>query len=40
MKIYKECTKEPFLTIDTKLSESDPIKFRNKLLDSYKNDSN
>ena len=29
-KIYRECTKEPynFLTIDTKLSASDPLRFR------------
>ena len=29
MKIYRECTKEPysFLTIDTTLSSSNPLKF-------------
>ena len=42
MKIYRECTKEPFnfLTIDTTLPASDPLRFRKTLLDSYKNDSN
>ena len=42
MKIYKECTKEPyfFLTIDTTLPASDPLGFRKNLLQSYKNDSN
>ena len=42
MKIYRECTKEPFnfLTIDTTLPASDPLKFRKKLFDSYKNDNN
>ena len=41
-KIYRECTKEPynFSTIDTKLPASDPLRFRKKLFDSYKNDSN
>ena len=36
MKIYRECTKEPFnfLTIDTTLPASDPLKFRKKLFDS------
>ena len=40
IKIYRECTKEPynFLTIDTKLSASDPLQFRKQLFDSYKND--
>ena len=35
-KIYRECTKEPynFLTIDTKLPASDPLRFRKKLFDS------
>ena len=30
MKIYRECTKEPFnfLTIDTTLPASDPLRFR------------
>ena len=39
-KIYRECTKEPynFLTIDTTLPASDPLRFRKKLFDSYKND--
>ena len=40
MKIYRECTKEPysFLTIDTTLPVGDPLKFRKNLLLSYKND--
>ena len=35
MKIYRECTKEPynFLTIDTTLPASDPLRFRKKLFD-------
>ena len=42
MKIYIECTKEPyiFLTIDTTLPASDTLRFRKSLFDSYKNDSN
>ena len=42
MKIYRECTKEPFsiLAIDTTLPASDPLRFRKKLFDSYKNDNN
>ena len=42
IKIYRECTKEPynFLTIDTKLPASDPLRFRKNLFDSYKNDNN
>ena len=42
MKIYIECTKEPysFLTIDATLSASDPLIFRKNLLPPYKNDSN
>ena len=42
MKIYRECTKEPFnfLTIDTTLPVSNPLRFRKNLFDSYKNDSN
>ena len=37
-KIYRECTKEPynFLTIDTTLPTSDPLRFRKNLFDSYK----
>ena len=37
MKIYRECTKEPFnfLTIDTTLPASDPLRFRKKLFDSF-----
>ena len=40
--IYREYTKEPytFLTIDTKLSASDPLRYRKNLFDSYKNDNN
>ena len=42
MKIYRECTREPFnfLTIDTTLSARDPLRFRKRLFDSYKNDIN
>ena len=42
MEIYRECTKElfNFLTIDTTLPASDPLRFRKNLFDSYKNDSN
>ena len=42
MKIYRECTKEPFnfLTIDTTLPARDPLRFRKNLFDSYQNDSN
>ena len=36
-KIYREYTKEPFnfLTIDTTLLASDPLRFRKNLFDSY-----
>ena len=36
IKIYRECTKEPynFLTIDTTLPASDPLKFRKNLFES------
>ena len=36
-KIYRECTKETFyfLTIDTTLPGSDPLRFRKNLFDSY-----
>ena len=36
-KIYRECAKEPysFLTIDTMLPASDPLRFGEKLFDSY-----
>ena len=36
VKIYRECTKEPysFLTIDTTLPASDPLRFRKNLFDS------
>ena len=36
MKIYRECTKEPFnfLTIDSTLTASDSLKFRKNLFDS------
>ena len=42
MKIYRKCTKEPFniLTIHITLTASNPLRFRNNLFDSYKNDSN
>ena len=41
-KKIRECTKEPFnfLSIDTTLPASDPLRFRKKLFDSYKNDNN
>ena len=37
MKIYRECTKKPysFLTIDTTLPSSDPLRFRKDLLPPY-----
>ena len=37
IKIYRVCTKEPynFLTIDTTLPASDPLRFRKNLFDSY-----
>ena len=37
IKIYRECTKQPytFLTIDTTLPASDPLRFRKKLFHSY-----
>ena len=36
VKIYRECTKEPynFLTIDTTLSSSNPLRFRKNLFDT------
>ena len=36
MKIYRECTKEPcnFLTIDSTLTASNPLRFRKKLFES------
>ena len=42
MKIYRECTKEPFtfLTIDTTLPTGDPLRFRKNFFSIYKNDSN
>ena len=42
IKICRECTKGPyhFLTRNTKLSASDPLRFRKKLFDSSKNDNN
>ena len=42
MKIYRECTNKPFnfLTIDTTLPASDPLRFRKSLFDFYKNDNN
>ena len=42
LKTYRECTNEPFnfLTIDTTLPASDPLRFRKNLFDLYKNDNN
>ena len=36
MRIYRECTNKPFnfLTIDTTLPASDPLRFRKNLFDS------
>ena len=36
MKIYRECTREPysFLTIDTTLPSSNPLRFRKNLFDT------
>ena len=36
IRIYRECAKEPynFLSIDTKSSASDPLRFRKDLFDS------
>ena len=36
MKIYRECTKEPFnfLTIDTTLPSNNPLRFRKNLFDT------
>ena len=36
LKIYRECKREPhsFLTTDTTLSASDPLRFRKNLYDS------
>ena len=41
VKIYRECTRElfSFLTIDTTLPASGPLRFRKDLLPPYKNDS-
>ena len=40
IKIYRECIRKPysFSTIDTVLPASDPLRFKKKLVDSYKND--
>ena len=39
--VYKECTKDPyFLTIDTELPASDPLRFKNNLFHFFKNNSN
>ena len=37
VKIYRKCTKEPFnfLTIDTMLPVSDPLRFRKKFFESF-----
>ena len=42
IKIYRECTKEPynFLTIDITLSSSNPLRFRKFVWYFMKNDSN
>ena len=42
MKIYRECTNKPyiFLTIDTTLPASNPLRFRKNLFEFYKNDEN
>ena len=42
MKIYRECAREQynFLTIDTTLPGSNPLRFRKNLFDYYKNDNN
>ena len=42
VKIQRECTGKPysFVTFDTTLPASDPLRFRKHLLSSYKNDSN
>ena len=41
VRIYREYTRKPyFLTIDTTLPAIDSLRFRKKLLPSYKNDSN
>ena len=42
LKIYREYTGKPFnfLTIDTTLPASYPLRFRKNLLPAYKNDSN
>ena len=42
VRIYRECTQKTysFLTTDTKLTASDPLRFSKNLLPSRKNDSN
>ena len=37
IKIYRECTKQPynFLTIDTTSPDSDPLRFRKNLFDPF-----
>ena len=42
VRIYRECTRKSysFLTIDTTLPASDPLRFKKDLLLSYKNDGN
>ena len=41
MMIYRECRRKPysFLTINGTLPSSDPLRFKKKLLPSYKSDS-
>ena len=42
LEVYRECKREPFnfLTIDTTLPASNPLRFRNTYSNLYKNDSN
>ena len=42
IKIYREYTKKPYpyLTINTTLPSSEPLRFWKNLFDSYKNDNN
>ena len=42
MKIYRECTEKlySFLTIDTTLPASNPLRFRKDLIPPYENDGN
>ena len=40
MKIYRECTREPYYLLDTTLPASNSLSFRKNLFQSYKHDSN